>query len=451
MTNPLSGNRLRWFNERWAVVDIGGKCRILRTQDAIPYDEQNFKLSVASEHGGQGERLAVLWLRHPRRRTYRLGLEFDPSKPMTDDPMNKDGVTHYNLWTGFPIEPLEGDVQLFLSFVHDVICNDDGFLRDWVLDWLADLVKNPGDKPGSALVLRGAQGVGKGTFAEIVGTMLGRHYMPIGDPELLVGKFGGHLIDKLLVYADEGSFEAKNASTKLKHMITERDLVVEAKFQTPIVVKNSMRIMISGNADQLIKAGQDERRYCIIDVNPRHQNDTPYFEKLRAWADNGGVNALLHFLLNREITSNLRQVPNTKALQDHKLAGMSDVEKWWFDKLNQSVLVARCDWIDTISIRYIHSDYINSMGWKSSRGSETAFGKALKRMIPRMTITRATVKGHRQRCYRFPPLNDCRQDFIERFGLDPDVFDDGPALRVVSDDAEIDYKPEAGANEESES
>jgi hypothetical protein len=451
MAYLLTLTKLRWFNERFAVVDIGGKCRILRVEDASLYDEKNFKLSVAGEHGGKGELLAIHWLHHPKRRHYKHGVDFDPNLPMTDDPMNKVGVTHYNLWKGLPIEPIKGDVQLFIDFVQTVICSDDKVVTNWILDWLADLVQNPGVKPGTAVVLRGEQGVGKSTFAEIVGELFGPHFVPVGDPEQLVGRFAGHLKDKLLVYADEGSFASDKDAAKLKHMLTAERMTIEEKFQTPMTIKNSSRFIFCGNVDRLIYASHDERRYCISDVSPCRKSDTAYWNQLRAWADNGGINALMHFLLSRSITSNLREVPNTEALQDHKIRSMSDVARWFMDRLADGHLVPVRAWTDDIPIAEVMDAYIAEGAQRAARLSTSAFGKELARLIPRLSKTRPIVRGKRTRCYRFPSLSDCRQAFTERFGLDADVFDDGPALQVVSDSAKIEDAPDVDAGKETKS
>src|SRR4051812_32509030 len=92
---------------------------------------------------------------------------FVPSGPVSDDVVN--------LWSGFAVEPAQGDVAPFLEFVRDAICAGSADLFDFALAWLTHLVQRPSEKPGTALVLRGAQGTGKSTFADMIAGLFGSH------------------------------------------------------------------------------------------------------------------------------------------------------------------------------------------------------------------------------------------------------------------------------------
>ena len=97
--------------------------------------------------------------------------------------------------------------------------------------------------------------------------------------------------DKLLVYADEGSFIGKRVANKLKNMITSEHVLIEEKFRTPYTIENHMRVIISGKDDQLIKANHYERSYLALDASPARQGDPAYWEQMHNWRDNGGLGA----------------------------------------------------------------------------------------------------------------------------------------------------------------
>ena len=73
----------------------------------------------------------------------------------------------------------------------------------------------------------GSQGVGKGFFASVIGKILDPHYIELNDPLHLVGRFNQHLCDKLLIYADEGSFSKGQGADKLKNLITSEHVLIE--------------------------------------------------------------------------------------------------------------------------------------------------------------------------------------------------------------------------------
>ena len=65
-------------------------------------------------------------------------------------------------------------------------------------------MQDPTEKIGTSIVLRSdTQGTGKGTFINIFGELFGKHFLTISSPRHLVGHFNTHLIDNLILFADE--------------------------------------------------------------------------------------------------------------------------------------------------------------------------------------------------------------------------------------------------------
>jgi hypothetical protein len=60
---------------------------------------------------------------------------------------------------------------------------------------MAHTVQKPDYLLGTAIVLRGAMGVGKGIFSDEFGKLFGRHYLLLSDSNQLVGRFYGHMKD----------------------------------------------------------------------------------------------------------------------------------------------------------------------------------------------------------------------------------------------------------------
>ena len=104
------------------------------------------------------------WMCHPLRRTYKHGVVFDPGG--VDDPHV------YNLWSGYSIEPLDGECEVILNFILDVICAGNKKHYQYVLNWLARAIQRPQDIGEVALVLRGKKGCGKRHWVRLCGLFL---------------------------------------------------------------------------------------------------------------------------------------------------------------------------------------------------------------------------------------------------------------------------------------
>jgi hypothetical protein len=168
-----------------------------------------------------------------------------------------------------------------------------------VIGWFADLVQHPGEKCGTALALRGRQGVGKTIVGKIVGSLLGEHYVAVSDPRYVTGRFNSHLVSALLLHADEGFWAGDHAAEgKIKDLVTGDFHFVEFKGREPIKIRNYVRLLVTGNPAWLVPAGMEERRFAVLDVGEDRMQDHRYFAAIEKQMAAGGRAALLDYLLN---------------------------------------------------------------------------------------------------------------------------------------------------------
>jgi hypothetical protein len=421
MTIQLRPGELLWFNQRYATLEIEGDYCVIRIEDRSIYSTSTFSQSLAHmtrTHNNREVSLAEGWLADSRRRHFPFGVIFDPSsKPIDFDSDNTDRPDRFNLYRGMAVEPAAGEIGPYLDFVRDIIANGSDEHFHYIMGWQANIAQEPTHKPGTSLVLRGDQGIGKGFFASCLGAVLGHHFIEVNDPIYLIGRFTHHLRDKLVIYADEGSFSGQKATDKLKNMITSEQVLIEQKFRTPYNVDNYMRIVISGNHDRLITASHDERRYCVLDVSPKRRGNWAYWGRMFQWRDNGGAAALLHYLLQYEIKTNLREVPRTKALWEHKLQSLDDFWKWYLDCLSAGSLGTGKDWEGWHPTDKLLANFLDHCGRIYDKSSATQFGMRLMKRISGATKSRQSHHGTQTYGYRLPPLHECRTAFEQRFSV----------------------------------
>jgi hypothetical protein len=341
---------LRVFNRKYGVVNEDGKAVIYRPKrdhqlnrdviERIAFEDfrrmfmnRRIQVGVSKKDNPIYRDIGTVWLEHADRREFLGGVVMDPT--------GKAPADCWNLWRGFSVEPQPGDWSLMHNHIRDVICSGNEALFDYVMSWLARMVQHP-EQPGEvALVLRGKKGTGKGTLGNWLIKLFSQHGVHITHAKHLVGNFNAHLRDAVFVFADEAFFAGdKQHEGVLKALITEPSIMIEAKYQNAVSVRNMTHILMASNSDWVIPATSDERRYCVMDVSEAHMGNIPYFKRLYVQMEAGGLAAMLHDLLNRDISEfNFRTVPQTAALADQKRHSLDSLHQWW-----QAVLQRRFVW-----------------------------------------------------------------------------------------------------------
>jgi len=381
-----------------------------------------FKNEHASRHHGD-KKLTTAWLESPLRRSYD-GIEFAPSKP-------KENL--YNLFQGFAVKPQKGDCSLFLSHLKNVLCNGNEEYYNYLIAWLAHLLQKPEDKIGTAIVIRGKQGTGKSVVFKAIGVLLGKHYKVADNPRYIAGNFNSHLHDCLLLHLEEAFFAGDGKlEASLKEMITGDTVLMEYKGKEPIIAKNYARVAITTNADWVVPAGMEERRFFVLQASEEYMQNAEYFIALHQELENGGHAALMHFLLHHDYSGvNLRQIPMTEALLDQKINSLNHHEKWWLDLLMEGVLPNQNGWSGVCGTKDIFEDYLKHAGASGTRykSISTMIGTFLKKTVPNLQKMKGAydvessfdgTDKERGNYYTFPSLDECRKAFELKLGQNID-------------------------------
>lgn len=337
---------LHELNQSFAVIgDWGGKCRIL--SEVIDHalggrrkvSRQTFedfrnrfmhrKVEVGKNDEGRPvfQQLGKWWLEHSKRRQYER-LVFLPGRD--GNPLD------YNLWRGFACEAVPGDKhESFLALIRDVICSGVDEHYQYLIRWLARAVQFP-DRPGEvAVAMRGKQGTGKSFMAKHFGSLFGQHYLQVADPKFLVGSFNSHLRDCIVLFGDEAFFAGdKKHESVLKTLVTEELITFEAKGIDAEAGPNFVHLLLASNEEWVVPAGMDDRRFFMLNVSDAQIKNTVYFGQIAHDLDNGGREALLHYLTTFELGDwKVQVVPQTDELSVQKDASLGIVESWWLDRL----------------------------------------------------------------------------------------------------------------------
>jgi len=367
------------------------------------------------------------WMRSPYRRSYPDGVTFAPG--------GCDGV-ELNLWRGWAVEPdAAASCALFLEHVRDVICRGNDEHAAYVIGWLAHMVQHPEEKPGVAIVLKGSKGAGKDTMGDYVAAMIGRRHAPtVAESSHIVGKFNARLESALLLHVQEGSWAGdRKAEGVLKYITTSDHVEIERKGIDSINLPSVLRLFISANADWVVPASPDERRWAVFEVSDARRGDRDYFAALRREMKGSGPAALLHHLRNYDLAGfNVRAAPETDGLRNQKLASLRGWHLWWFEVLNRGSLLEGYDsgdwettWqtIGRDALRHSYVEWLKGRKFDGDAIDGRQFGVRLRELAPAVENKRAGT-ATRIYQYRLPPLPDCRAGFDQWIGAPVDWGDE---------------------------
>lgn len=413
------------LNERFCVIgDMGGKCLVLGWVNSkvdkslkVPsfqtfksfserYANQYVLRRSTDKKGKPTEEMKQVgseWLKWSRRRSYE-GIDLVPGGPqiLPGDVMN--------LWSGFGIPAASGSWERMRWHIANILARGDADSAGYIFRYAAWAVQHPGERAEVALVFRGDKGTGKGTFANALKRLFGQHGLQIFSSRHLVGQFNGHLRNCLLLFSDEAFWAGDKAGESvLKGLLTEPTLMIEQKGIDATPWPNYLHVIMSANAEWVVPATHDERRYAMFDVAPDRRNDFAYFRALLDELAAGGLAAMLHDLQRVDLGDwHPRQIIQTEALREQKESSLAPNIEWVLSLLQEGVLPFAPGDPRGVHARVLLEDARANFNWP--RWSKMVIAKTL------LAWGCHRVRTEYGSLWRFPALSDMRTRWDAHYG-----------------------------------
>lgn len=291
--------------KRWRVISISGKVRFLRVPDPAMLSSQMVEIEamtsrefilyhedrkIYNSDKEKWENPAALFVGVAQRLS---GLRFAP-------PPAKVGRNEYNLFRGFEVKSKQGSCEHLKHFIFHTVCRGREDLFKFVWLWLAHLVQMPGEKPQTAIVLRGSGGCGKSTFGLLLERLAAPYSMTISESEHVTGRFAGaHLSTCVVAVCTEALFAGDpKVNGKIKSLVTSQSIMAESKGLPVVQMPSCVRLFFDSNNERVvpIDGNGSERRYLVMEVNDDHMNDAKYFEPIYTELLGAGIEALAYEL-----------------------------------------------------------------------------------------------------------------------------------------------------------
>jgi hypothetical protein len=297
-----------------------------------------------------------------------------------------------NTWAGFKaqeVNDIDMDiVKFFTNHIRDVWANGNEAYYNYLISWLAQVIKHPEKKTDVAILLQGGQGSGKTLPCDILlervfGKNIGMSSSGLG---CLTQRFNGSTMGKIFCKVDELSVvdgDSFNACfDKMKSLITDRHIQIEKKGLEHMMIENHINFIMTTNHRHTVKIEGDDRRYACFEVSDKHKQDNDYFAHFMDMLDNDEAgNHIYTYFKNypKEDMVNLRKIPMTEIKQEMLDLSKSSVQRFvecMNDELDEACLY---DWVCKAGEKAISAInfYENYKGWCSNNGEKAWSNKAV--------------------------------------------------------------------------
>jgi hypothetical protein len=172
-----------------------------------------------------------------------------------------------------------------------------------ILRYLAQRVQRPGEKVNHALVLGGAQGIGKDTLLEPLKYAVGPWNFVEVSPLHLTGNFNGFVKSVVLRVSEardlgDGKQTAFYEHTKVYTAAPPDVLRVNEKHLREYDVPNVCGVIITTNhkTDGMFLPADDRRHYVAWSDRTREEFPKGYWDRLHGWYAAGGLRHVAAFL-----------------------------------------------------------------------------------------------------------------------------------------------------------
>ncbi len=261
------------------------------------------------------------WLRDQNKR-YCYGFDiYPPPQICPNDLINE--WKNYDRENFQEVEIDDNIISLFLDFIK-LIAEDDNKCSEYLLNYISHIIQFPGIKPGVMIVISGGQGIGKGTFVNLIKRLIGEYLYTTEDSKTVFGQFTSGIAGKIVINIDESKvLDMFSGNSTLKSLITEPKHKIERKGVDSKMEMSYLRIIITTNDDTPCKIESDDRRTIIF--NPEKRNQELVIKVIKFTENH--IQMIYQYLKNYKIKYNDMgdwqfNRPKTKMYKDTKTASL---------------------------------------------------------------------------------------------------------------------------------
>jgi hypothetical protein len=213
------------------------------------------------------------------------------------------------------------DFKFVMNHWLETMCNGNDEFFQYLMNWLAWLIRFGYKKPRVAIVMHGRPGLGKGLMWVdfIWGGILGKaHGHVITDMARFTEKFNMQRLGKSLHIFNECTSVKSGSKVswdKMKAIVTDRDIIAEPKGKEPFTAFDCAGCVLTGNHEQLVNMGNYDRRYACVEMSDKWEGNQKYFKRLADIVEDTRVQrTFMTYLIKRDLSEfNMSTIPATES------------------------------------------------------------------------------------------------------------------------------------------
>ncbi|WP_338832323.1 primase-helicase family protein [Bradyrhizobium sp. 27S5] len=219
------------------------------------------------------------------------------------------GARSFNLYKAPPLLlPPRPDVDAspWVRHIEYVFPDEAGH----IIKWLAHRVQRPEQKINHALVLGGAQGVGKDTLLDPVTHAVGKWNCQEVSPQQVLGRFNGFLKSIILRISEARDLGEADRYAFYDHMkaytAAPPDVLrVDEKYLREHSILNVCGVIITTNhkADGIFLPADDRRHFVAWSPRTKEDFRPDYWPAIYRWFEGGGRDAVAHYLAKLDLSA----------------------------------------------------------------------------------------------------------------------------------------------------
>lgn len=243
--------------------------------------------------------------------------------------VNRPEARLLNLYRPPRIEPGNADeVGPWLDLLSLIYPDDVAHM----LSWFAHRVQRPDQKVNHALVMGGAQGIGKDSLLHPIIQAVGAWNVAEVSPTMLMGRFNGFVKSVILRVSEARDLGDVNRYSFYDHMKTYTAappdvLRVDEKHIREYPVPNVCAPLLTSNhkLNGLFLPSEDRRHYVAWSAATRDDFEPEYWSDLWAWYEAGGVENVSSFLKSYDLSAFDPKAPPPKTAAWHDIVAANSV------------------------------------------------------------------------------------------------------------------------------
>lgn len=260
---------------------------------------------------------------------------------------NSDAI---NTWQPTTLERLEGDVSLWMNLVEHLF--PDQVQRDRILDWMSFIVQYPHIKVNYALIVGGAERIGKDSIFQPLIHSVGLNNSNDIKAQMLDEKYDDCFMGIKLAVIQEirkaGWKDAENVENKLKVYLADPPLYLTLRRLGAPNVKqiNLIQVLAFTNYREALHLSSEGDRYCC-EWSDAKKLSPQYYADVYSWYEKDqGYEKVFDYLMTRDVSefNPKGSAPWTAWRDEMRSAGKSDLDyqvEDVLDRIRQENTLAR--------------------------------------------------------------------------------------------------------------